>query len=120
MKQMIILLIIIGLFTPGCKKDEVLGSANIFYEVAGPCKYRVKIVDDKRDILTFDSVTTGWRWQKMITEGDIIVIEASKQDLLDSVTIDYLRLYIGGNLKEQVIDTGKVKTDFYIWAKITE
>jgi hypothetical protein len=101
-----------------CKKDDIdIATKNVFYEVAGPAKYRVRIVTDNMVIQTFDSVEVGWNWQRFVSVGSIVGMEATKLTMLDSNTIDFARIYIGLDFKRQVSDTGKLKT-ISIWEKI--
>lgn len=116
MKRITTLLLVLCVFS-SCKKDDEDATKNVFYEISGPARYNVKIVDENQNILTFDNVSIGWNWQKLMDVGDIVAIEAKKVTMLDSNTIDFARLYISGELKQQVSDTGKVKT-LSTWAKI--
>ncbi len=115
MKNIIIISLLLVLFS--CKKEEVTVKKNVFYEIAGPAKYRVEIVDENKSVLVFDSVELGWNWQKEVEVGKFIAIEAKKLTMLDSATIDVARLYVKMEIKREVIDTGKTKT-ISVWAKV--
>lgn len=126
MKQTILFLIILGIFS--CKKDDETPQQNVVYEVAGydslntSSKFNVRLIDQDGNIQRFDSVATGWMWQKRIDIGEFVGIEAQRVSDLDTITKMYVRLTVGGPValggKEyQVVDSVGLNL-VSIWAKV--